>query len=267
MIAAMPPFRALLLLLAMTACGSAAAAAGSTGAQRYQACLRQARSDPGAALAVARAWIADKGGAPAGHCVALALVGLKRYAEAAAKLDELGRAPDVGDLRPSLFDQAGNAWLLAGDAAKASISFQSALTLDAGDPDLYADLARAQALQKDWRDVEADMNAALALAPRRADLLVLRAEARHQSGNLLGAMADAQAAIILKPHDADALVERGAILRDSGQLRRARADFAAALREGAQGTTAETARRNIAALDMAEAQPPKRKPKTPSKGK
>ena len=84
----------------------------------------------------------------------MALVGLKRYGEAGAKLDALGRAPDVGALRASLLDQAGNAWLLAGDATHAVTSFQNALTLSASDADLYADLARAQALQRTgarWR--------------------------------------------------------------------------------------------------------------------
>ena len=68
--------------------------------------------------------------------------------------------------------------MLAGDADRAVASFSNALTLSANDADLYADLARAQAMKKSWGEAEADLNEALALQPRRADLLVLRASAR-----------------------------------------------------------------------------------------
>src|ERR1019366_4624037 len=90
---------------------------------RYQSCLSLANLNPTAALGVAADWSKAKGGAPAEHCTAMALIELRRYPEAAARLDALGRAPDMGNLRSSVFDQAGNAWMLAGDAAKAAASF------------------------------------------------------------------------------------------------------------------------------------------------
>ena len=231
---------------------------------RYENCLSLAGLNPSAALGVANKWVDEKGGAPAEHCVAVALVGLKHYAEAGTKLDALGRAPDVGDLRASLFDQAGNAWLLAHDGAHATASFQAALALSGNDPDLYADLARAQALSKDWRGVEADMNAALAISPRRYDLLVLRASARHALGNLTAARSDVQAALALKPNYAEALVERGSIARESGDRAAARADFDAALNAGATDQTAEAARRSLAALDE-DAKPKSPTPAKPKK--
>jgi tetratricopeptide (TPR) repeat protein len=230
---------------------------------RYENCLSLAGLNPSAALGVANKWVDEKGGAPAEHCAAVALVGLKHYTEAGTKLDALGRAPDVGDLRASLFDQAGNAWLLAGDAPQAMASFQAALALSGNDPDLYADLARAQALTKDWHSVEADMNAALSVSPRRYDLLVLRASARHALGNFAAARSDIQAALALKPNYAEALVERGSIARDSGDPAAARADFEAALNAGATGQTGEAARRSLAALDE-NAKP---KPAAPAKAK
>lgn len=130
---------------------------------RYQNCFSLANLNPVAGLGVATEWSKAKGGAPAEHCLAMALVELKRYPEAAARLDALGRAPDMGPLRASVFDQAGNAWMLAGDAGKAVASFSAALALSGNDADLYADLARAQAMRKSWSEVEADLNAALAI--------------------------------------------------------------------------------------------------------
>jgi len=232
---------------------------------RYDNCLNLAGLNPTAALGAATKWIAEQGGGPAEHCAAVALVGLKRYAEAARRLDALGRAPGMGELRPAIFDQAGNAWLLAGEGPQALASFQAALALSANDPDLYADLARAQALTKDWKGVQADMNAALALAPRRADLLVLRASARHALGDVAAARADLATALAIKPNYPEALVERGSIALDSGDIAAARADFENAIRQGAAGETADGARRGLAALDAAAANKakPKAKPAIP----
>jgi tetratricopeptide (TPR) repeat protein len=255
------------VLLFTLLCGPALAADVKDRAaakERYDHCLSMAALDPAAALGVAGQWVKENGGVPAQHCMAVALVGVKRYPEAAARLDALGRAPGVGDLRSALFDQAGNAWLLAGEAAKAAASFQSALALSGGDPDIYADLARAQAAEMDWKSAEADLNAALSLAPKRADLLVLRASARHAQGNLVTAQNDVDWALMLKPNMAEALVERGSIARDRGDMKSARADFQAVLKQGQAGEAADTARRNLAALDAADkkaaaAKPPLKK--------
>ena len=216
---------------------------------RYESCLSLANLNPNAALGVAAQWSKAKGGAPADHCAAMALVELKRYPEAATRLDALGRAQDMGNLRASVFDQAGNAWMLAGDATKAASSFSAALALSANDADLYADLARAQAMQKEWSEVEADLNAALALQPRRVDLLILRASAREAQGKLKPAFDDADAALKIKPNSAEALVQRGEITRQIGDVAGARRDFEAALKLVSGGETSDAARRDLAELD------------------
>ena len=223
---------------------------------RYQDCLSLANLNPTAALGSATKWANERGGPPAQHCAAVALVGLKRYAEGAIKLDELGRAPGMGALRPALLDQAGNAWMLAGDTGKAIASFQASLTLAANDADVYGDLARAQAMQSDWPAVESDLNAALAIQPRRPDLLVLRASARHAQNHIADARSDVEAALAISARNGEALVERGAIKRDSGDFKGARADFQAALAVNPPAETADAARRNIAALDAAAKVPP-----------
>ena len=255
--------RQIALVVLFFAAGSAAAAPAdmrqrAADKARYDNCLSLAGLNPAAALGTATKWAGERGGVPAQHCEAVALVGLKRYGEAADKLDALGRAPGVGDLRPSLFDQAGNAWMLQGETGKAVASFQAALALSASDPDLYADLARAQAMQADWPEVESDLNAALAINPKRADLLVLRASARHAQNRTADARADVEAALKLVPKNAEAMVERGSIRRDSGDWAGARQDFQAALALNPAAETEDAAKRNIAALDAAsKASPPK----------
>jgi hypothetical protein len=140
-----------LLLPALPGHAAKGIADETAAAAHYDHCLTLSRGDPAAAAADAKAWSRSGGGVPAQHCAALALVGLHRYAEAGPQLDALARRADTpARLRAALFDQAGNAFLLAGDGAHAVASFSAALTLTASDADLYADLARAQALQKNW---------------------------------------------------------------------------------------------------------------------
>jgi len=219
--------------------------------QRYEQCLSLANLNPTEALRSATEWSKAKGGAPAEHCLAMALTELKRYPEAAARLDALGRAPDMGNLRASVFDQAGNAWMLAGNGAKATASFSAALALSANDADLYADLARAQAMQKDWKSAEADLNAALEIQPRRSDFLILRASALAAQGKLREARDDADSALKLKPNSAEALVQRGDIARRAGDIGAARRDFQAALKIAGGGETADAARSELSLLDDA----------------
>ena len=242
-------FPAILWLSAATQAEAANILESADAKLRYRDCLSLANLNPTAALGVAAEWTKNKGGAPASHCTAMALVELKRYPEAAARLDVLGRAPDMGPLRATIFDQAGNAWMLAGDAGKAVSSFSAALALSGNDADLFADLARAQAMRRDWSEVEADLNAALEIQPARADLLILRASALTAQRKFKLARDDADAALKIKPNSAEALVQRGDIARAAGDAAGARRDFEAALKIAGGGETADAAREGLAALD------------------
>lgn len=228
---------------------SSPAQGGPSDSAHYRRCLADSNANPTIALTDAESWAKSGGGVPAQHCAALALVTLKRYVEAGARLDKMAADRGVPDIsfRVALYDQAGNAWLLAGDGAHAVQSFSAALALSAGDADLFADLARAQAMRKNWHEVDLDLNAALQLSPRRADLLVLRASARRALKQYEGARNDLEAALKLKPGDGDALVERGLLRRDLGDLGGARRDFQAALKS-ASGETAALARENLGSL-------------------
>jgi tetratricopeptide (TPR) repeat protein len=218
----------LLVLLSLTA-----PAFAQSNEARYGRCLSLSASNPAIALGEAGSWAKAGGGPAADHCAALALVGLRRYSEAAQKLDILarGKATPAG-LRAEIFGQAGNAWMLAGDGHRAVASLQSALTLSGNDPDLFADLGRAQAMIKNWNEVVADLNAALAQRPRRADLLVLRANAQHALNRNVEALKDLNAALVLQPGDAATLLERGLLRADAGDLGGARADLTAAQKTG-----------------------------------
>jgi len=244
-----------LLMLAAPANAAPGTEDETASAARYNRCLTLSGSSPAAALNDAQMWDRAGGGVPARHCAALALVGLHRYAEAGPRLDALARGADTpAGLRPALFDQAGNAFLLAGEGARAVASFSAALTLSANDPDLFSDLARAQALQKNWNEVVLDLNAALAITPRRADLLVLRASARRALGQIPEALHDIEAALAIR-RDAGALVERGLVKRQAGDLGGARRDFRAALAASPSAAVAAEAKENLDSLSEDQGTP------------
>ena len=228
---------------------SLSSAARAAGTDLYDACLARAQSDPAGALMQASNWSKQGGGAAADHCAALALVGLRRYSEAASRLDALARSPFASDAarKTALFDQAGNAWLLADRADSAIVSFTAALGVDPFDTDLLADRARALALKQNWAKADSDLSAALLVSPDRADLFVLRGSARHAMGRKAEARNDFDRALRLQPGNADALVERGTMKFEAGDTAGARADWQAAMAAAPGSPAAQSAQQNLAA--------------------
>lgn len=226
-----------------------------SGRNRYDRCLELTHRNAQKALDAANAWQSDGGGPAAMHCAALALVALKRYPEAARQLDRMGHANVARAAeRATLFDQAGNAWLLAHRGGEAIASFSSALALSPRDPDLLADRARAAALLGDWKAADIDLSSALKLDANRADLLVLRASARHALNRTGDARADLESALRIVPDYPEALLERGTLKLEAGDPKGARADWQMAVSSAPKSEAAATARQRLAML-----QPPKTK--------
>ncbi len=233
--------------------------------ERYNRCLAMAHADPDNAYELALAWH-DAGGGPGSiHCSAVALIQLKHYDAAAYKLDALAREPDAGDtdMRADLLDQAGNAWLLAGQPENAISSFSAAINLGNADADVMADLARAHAMVKNWGAAEYDLTRALAKDQYRADLLVLRASARRAEGKKAQAMADLNQALDLDPHYADALVDRGTLKLDMGDVKGAKADWQIVLATQPKSPAADTVRARIQQLELSGQKPAPQKPQKP----
>lgn len=229
----------------------------SLGKDRYARCLELGKRNAGTAIDQANGWYADGGGAAALHCEALALVELKRYAEAGQKLElaaRLGAAMKAGE-RAELLDQAGNAYLLAGQGEKADSAFTAALSLAPENEDVLADRARARGQRKDWSGAEADLSALLSLDPNRADALVLRASARHAQGRKLDADADIAHALDIDPDYPEALLERGNFKLQAGDSAGARSDWQRVVSVAPGTDTAATAQ---AHLDALQAKPAKR---------
>ncbi|MCE9522584.1 MAG: hypothetical protein K8S25_09160 [Alphaproteobacteria bacterium] len=193
----------------------------------YSACLKKADRHPDEALEDAMNALGEGDDAGAEHCAAVALVGLKQFGEAARRLDKLARKASAGgsEVRAQILDQAGNAWILAGQPELATASFTAALALMPGDAEFLVDRARASAAQKKWSAAEADLSAALVSEPGSLQALVLRSSARRAQKNLQGAKGDITQALILDPTNAEALVERGLLRAAEGDKAGARKDF------------------------------------------
>jgi tetratricopeptide (TPR) repeat protein len=225
-----------------------------TDAATYERCLTLAKTDPAAARDLAEHWQTRGGAHPADHCYAVALVGLKQYKDGATHLETLAQvmvhAPN--SLRAEVLDQAAQAWLLAGDPARAYAADSAALNLLPGDADLLVDRAEAAGSEGWFDKAVADLDRVLTADPNRVDALVYRASANRALAKLDIAFADIDRAVRLAPNSVDALLERGDILRLRGDITGARRDWVR-VSELAPGTAAsEAAKTNIERLELRE---------------
>jgi hypothetical protein len=196
-------------------------------AATYDRCVKLAKQDPSAAQSLAQAWHARRGAHPADHCAALALIGLKQYKEAATRLEALAAAMTNAPtaLRADVLDQAGQAWLLAGDAVRAYAAAGQALSLQPNDSELRVDRAEAAASAGYLDKAVADLDHVLKSDPRRVDALIYRASANRALDRLDPALADVEKALTVLPNSVPALLERGSIRRLKGDLKGAREDW------------------------------------------
>jgi regulator of sirC expression with transglutaminase-like and TPR domain len=243
--------RTVVLALAAVAFAAPACFAAPDPASRYRDCSGLAATDAGAALAEAQAWLDEAPeAAPARHCLALALVGLGRYADGAAELTRLAETQGLPDeVRARLFAQAGNGWLIAERPDLARAALERAVGLLPGDVELLIDRARAHAAMRDYWAAVVDLDTALESAPERDDALAFRAAAYRRLEVWELAAADAERAIGLNPANVEALVERAIVKLRGEDIEGARADFAAVLVLAPGSAAADLARDFLAELE------------------
>ncbi len=229
-------------------------------AQHYAHCLDLARDEPAKALERARTWRDMGGGDPARHCAGVALMRLERYAEAGRHLEDLARTMAKGSgagMRAQALAQAGQAWLLAGKPARAETVYAQALELRPNEVELWIDRALARFEMADyWKAID-DLNRAHELARERADVLVFRASAYRHVDALTMARSDIRQALERDPDNPEGLLERGILHRLSGDTEGARSAWLRVVRVAPDSPAADSARANLARLDVAGARPMK----------
>ncbi|MSP05470.1 MAG: tetratricopeptide repeat protein [Acetobacteraceae bacterium] len=217
----------------------------------YERCLAMVPGDPAGAYALADAWEATGGGDGATHCNAAAQLALGNTEAGAELLEKLAKGSKAAPLaRAFVFGQATQAWLMAGDAARAYGAATMALALAPDDIDLLIDRSIAAATMARYLDAIDDLNLALDRDPRRTDALVFRAAAWRHEGQLALANDDVTRAVAIDPDFPEAMLERGILRQRRGNLDGARTDWQRAIELAPDTATADLAQQNISLLEV-----------------
>ena len=182
------------------------------------------------------------------RCDAMALARAERWREAAEAFEgAAGLAGPAG--AASLWTQAGNAWLAAGDAGRAGAALDTALVRSEGLPgfdrgELMLDRARSAVAARDLDGARRVLDQALAAV--RADPLawLLSATLARRMGQPARAATDIGHALSLAPDDAAVQLEAGNIAARAGDEARAKERWGEAARlqpDGPSGRAATAA--------------------------
>ncbi len=242
--------KALVALLAAV-CAYPASAAELNHAREYARCMALAPDDPDEAFEMATAWQALGGGDAAAHCAALALLYDGQPEFAARRLEILADTMVAEpEFKGQVLSQAGQAWLLHGDAARAEAALTAAVGLLRERPEVMVDRAQARFAMTDYQGALDDLTAALAADPEAVDAYVFRATALRFLDRTDEALSDIEIALTLDAAHPAALLERGILRRLAGDDGAARADWLKVLELEPDGAAAAMARTNIERMDV-----------------
>lgn len=213
----------------------------------YEACLGLLRTDPEGALARATEWEEKGGGDAARHCMALGLLALGEPERAAPRLERLAGNAAVGTpARAAIYAQASQAWLMAGDTARAYAASTLALSLTPEDTALLVDRAIAAGAMGRYAEALQDLDHAIATDAGRAESFVFRAAALRHLERTEDALRDIEQALKLDPRNAEALLERGILRQLKGDTAGARGDWERAIAAAPDSPAADLAMQNLA---------------------
>jgi len=216
----------------------------------YDRCLAMLSTDPAGAKVFADAWEATGGGEGATHCRALAEITsgqLDKGAELMEKLANTSHGQPVA--RASIYGQAGQAWLMAGEPGRAFGAATLALSLTPDDPGLLIDRSIAAATLERYDDAVDDLTQALDFDPQRTDALVFRGAAWRHLNQMGLAQDDIDRAFAQDPDNPDALLERGILRQRRGDRDGARQDWERAIALLPNSATGDLAQQNLALLE------------------
>ena len=247
----------ILLLLALAA--QAAAPAGDIA--RFQSCTALVKSQPENGVASANDWLLKGGGVLARQCLGLGYTALGRWAPAATAFEQAAREAETKkDGRVAdLWVQSGNAWLAAGDAAKAKAALDAALAATTLSAELrgeaHLDRARAAVQLGDLVAARRDIDEGLKLVPADPFAWYLSSALALRESNLARAKADSAKALALAPDDADLLLHAGNVAGVTGDVDAARAFYSKAAAASPASAAGKAAQAALAANPAAQAAP------------
>ena len=204
--------------------------------QRYDRCVGLAQSDPAAAQADAGRWRIAGGRYLAQQCSGIAHATAGNWVSAAAAFTDAAHAAEIAkdDVASGYWAQAGNAWLAAGEPAKARAALDAALAtpaltgLQRGEAQL--DRARALVAADDLAGARGDIDSALTNAAADPLAWLLSATLARRVKDLPRARHDIAEALKRAADDASVQLEAGNIAAMGGNEAAARAAWAEAAR-------------------------------------
>ena len=222
----------------------------------YERCLAMLRDDPEGAVSFAEAWEATGGGEGARHCAALGQLTIGEPDRAAEQLERLAiGSRGSAAARAAVFGQAGQAWMMAGDASRAFAATTMALTLNPLDADLLTDRSVALGTMRRYGEALADLDRALAIDAERTEALTFRAAALRNLDRADEALTSVQRALVNAPENPEALLERGILRQLRNDSAGARTDWQRVVDLAPDTPAADLALQNLA---LSEAGPTRR---------
>lgn len=219
--------------------------------REYARCMGLALSDPNEAFEMATAWKELGGGDAAEHCASVALLHNGQPQYAARRLELLAEnIVAEPEFKGEILAQAGQAWLLHGDAPRAEAALTAAVDLLRFQPAVMIDRAQARAAMTDYQGAIDDLTTALTADPTRVEAYVFRASAYRYLERFDEARRDLADALIRDPESPEAYLERGIIHRLQGQDNAARDDWLRVLELAPDSEAAAFARTNIEKMDV-----------------
>lgn len=219
--------------------------------REYARCMGLAPSDPNEAFEMATAWKELGGGDAAEHCASVALLHNGQPQYAALRLELLAENIIAEpEFKGEILAQAGQAWLLYGDAPRAEAALTAAVDLLRFQPAVMIDRAQARAAMADYQGAIDDLTTALTADPTRVEAYVFRASAYRYLERFDEARRDLADALIRDPESPEAYLERGIIHRLQSQDNAARDDWLRVLELAPDSEAAAFARTNIEKMDV-----------------
>ena len=191
---------------------------------RYRSCAELVRTNAEAALAAANAWRGEGGGLHARQCLGLALVALERWSPAATAFEQAAREAEAAQdpRRADFWVQSGNAWVAAGEGARAVQAFDAALATpgltDALRGEVHLDRARALVALGNAAGARADIDRALQLVAADPFAWYLSAALARREGNFVRAGTDIARARALAPANPDIALLAGTLAGLAGNM-------------------------------------------------
>ena len=225
---------------------------------RYRACIDQIRGNAEAAVAAANAWRTEGGGVHARMCLGLALAALERWPQAATAFEQAAREAESAQdpRRADFWVQSGNAWLAAGDSARALQAFDAALaTPNLTDPlrgEVHLDRARALVSQGNVAAARAEIDRALQLVPDDGFAWYLSAALARRENNLARAGTDIARARALAPDNPDILLLAGTMAGLAGNMAEAERLYRRVAEGAPDSDAGRAARASLATLREVE---------------